>query len=112
LHHNKEAVDVILNQIKERTTELKIQLSALKERLSIEFKVEIEDLMDKEATPDLNTEELREKVAKMKNRIETFGEINPMAVEAFNEMKTRADFITSQKNDLNTAKESLLQTIS
>ncbi len=111
LHRNKEAADVILNQVKERTTELKIQLSALRERLEIEFKVNIEELMDKESNPELNVEELKEKVARMKNRIETFGEINPMAVEAFNEMRQRADFITTQKNDLVTAKESLLQTI-
>lgn len=111
LHRSKEAADVILNQVKERTTELKIQLSALRERLEIEFKVNIEDLMDKESNPELNVEELKEKVLRMKNRIENFGEINPMAVEAFTEMKQRADFINGQKTDLLTAKESLLQTI-
>ena len=60
---------------------------------------------------ELNKEELAEKTARLKNRIENFGEINPMAVEAFNEMKVRADFITNQKNDLNSAKEMLLKTI-
>ena len=34
-----------------------------------------------------------------------------MAVEAFDEMKTRYDFITTQKKDLTDAKESLLTTI-
>lgn len=34
-----------------------------------------------------------------------------MAMEAFNEMKERHDFIVSQKNDLMNAKSSLLQTI-
>ena len=39
------------------------------------------------------------------------GEINPTAIEAYEEMKKRYDFIVEQKNDLVTAKESLLQTI-
>jgi len=39
------------------------------------------------------------------------GEINPTAVEAFTEMKKRYEFIWEQKDDLITAKESLIQTI-
>ncbi len=108
---SKELVDVLLGQIREQTTELKLQLNSLKDRLAIEFKVEIESLMDRNANPDLNQDELLQKSEKIKNRIETYGEINPMAMEAFNEMKERHDFIVSQKNDLMNAKSSLLQTI-
>jgi ATPase subunit of ABC transporter with duplicated ATPase domains len=86
-------------------------LTSLKERLDLEFRINIEELMDRTANAELNPEDLKEKVFKMKSRIESFGEINPMAIEAFTEMKQRADFITAQKNDLVTAKESLLLTI-
>jgi chromosome segregation protein len=37
--------------------------------------------------------------------------VNPTAIEAFTEMKKRYEFILEQKNDLVTAKESLLKTI-
>src|SRR5450432_1447066 len=47
----------------------------------------------------------------MKKRLENLGEINPTAIEAFQEMKKRYDFILEQKNDLVTAKDSLMQTI-
>ena len=47
----------------------------------------------------------------MKKRLENLGEVNPTAIEAFDEMKKRYDFILEQKNDLVSAKESLLQTI-
>lgn len=108
---NKEQIGVLLGHIREKTTELKIQLNSLKDRLNIEFKIEIEALMEREPNPELNPEELQQKSEKIKNRIETYGEINPMAMEAFNEMKQRHDFIVSQKTDLNNAKASLLQTI-
>ena len=47
----------------------------------------------------------------MKKRLENLGEVNPTAIEAFTEMKKRYEFIVEQKNDLVTAKESLLKTI-
>jgi chromosome segregation protein len=47
----------------------------------------------------------------MKKRLENLGEVNPTAIEAFQEMKVRYDFILEQKNDLVNAKESLMQTI-
>jgi chromosome segregation protein len=47
----------------------------------------------------------------MKKRLENLGEVNPTAIEAFTEMKKRYEFILEQKNDLVSAKESLLQTI-
>ena len=47
----------------------------------------------------------------MKKRLENLGEVNPTAIEAFQEMKKRYDFIVEQKNDLVNAKDSLLQTI-
>ena len=43
--------------------------------------------------------------------MENIGEINPTAIEAFTEMKKRYDFIIEQKNDLVSAKDSLMQTI-
>jgi chromosome segregation protein len=47
----------------------------------------------------------------MKKRLENMGEVNPTAIEAFTEMKKRFDFIVEQKNDLTSAKDTLMQTI-
>jgi chromosome segregation protein len=47
----------------------------------------------------------------MRKRLENIGEINPTAIEAYTEMKKRYEFIMEQKNDLVTAKDSLMQTI-
>ncbi|MFN4880628.1 MAG: chromosome segregation protein SMC [Bacteroidota bacterium] len=107
----KEHCDLLLNEMRDKVNDLKLQLASLKERLDLEFKISIDDLMEQEPGAELNKEDLNEKVGRMKNRLENFGEINPFAVEAFNEMKQRADFIVTQKNDLVTAKESLMNTI-
>lgn len=108
---NKEQIDHLLNEIRDKVTELKIQLNSLRDRLLIEYKIEIDSLMEREPNRELNPEELQQRSEKLKNRIDTYGEINPMAMEAYNEMKQRHDFIVNQKNDLMNAKASLLATI-
>ena len=47
----------------------------------------------------------------MRDRLERMGPINPMAMEAYEEIGQRHKFITDQKQDLLTAKETLLSTI-
>ena len=108
---SKEQIDHLLNEIKDRLNELKLQLAGMKERLSVEFKVDLDAILDEERTTETPLEELQEKNDRMKKRLENMGEINPTAIEAFTEMKKRYEFILEQKNDLVTAKESLLQTI-
>ena len=56
-------------------------------------------------------DKLREQVALFRERLDTMGPINPMAMEAYTEIKQRNDFIIAQKEDLLKAKESLFTTI-
>ncbi|MBL7698154.1 MAG: chromosome segregation protein SMC [Chitinophagaceae bacterium] len=108
---NREQIEHLLAEIKDRLNELKLQLAGMKERLSVEFRINLDDIIDEPRTGDTPVEELQEKADRMKKRLENLGEVNPTAIEAFQEMKKRYEFILEQKNDLVTAKESLLQTI-
>ena len=108
---DKEQVEHMLAAIKDKVNELKLQLAGTKERLNVEFRIRLEDILDQERTSETAVEELQEKADRMKKRLENLGEVNPMAIEAFTEMKKRYEFIVEQKNDLVTAKESLLKTI-
>jgi len=107
----KEIVEHLLGEIKDRLNELKLQLAGMKERLDVEFRINIEDILGEARLTELPVEELQEKSDRMKKRLENLGEVNPTAIEAFTEMKKRYDFIVEQKNDLVTAKESLMKTI-
>jgi chromosome segregation protein len=111
IRKKKDHTDVLISAVQEKITEIKIQLNSLKERLSVEFNINLEELLEKKPDPELSQVELREKVEKIKNQLNNYGPINPMAIVAFNEIKERYDFITTQKQDLVSAKESLLNTI-
>lgn len=111
LHKSKEQSEQSLSSIKDRLNELRLQLAGMKERLMVEFKVNLDEVLEEERTTELTKEELQEKSDKLRKRIENIGDINPTAIEAFTEMKKRYDFISEQKGDLVAARQSLMQTI-
>ncbi|GAA0559597.1 chromosome segregation protein SMC [Chitinophaga japonensis] len=107
----KEQLEQALTTIKDKVNELKLQLASMKERLSVEFKVNLDEILDDARTSTLSADELQGSAERLKKRLENMGEINPTAIEAFQEMKKRYEFILEQKNDLVAAKESLMATI-
>lgn len=108
---NKEQTDHLLNEIKDQLNDLKLNVSGTRERLYVEFKINIDDILDQPRTSETPVEELDEKAQRLKKRMENLGEVNPTAIEAYEEMKKRYDFILEQKTDLVNAKDSLMQTI-
>lgn len=108
---SKEQLEQTLSNLKDKINALKLQLASVKERLSVEFKIDIDDILEEARKDETSLEELQASTDRIKKRLENMGEINPTAIEAYEEMKKRYDFIIEQKNDLVTAKESLLQTI-
>jgi chromosome segregation protein len=111
LRRKKDQAEVIENELKDQKNKLKLELNALKERLSVEFNIDINELLDAEPPANETESDLRERTEKIKRQLDDFGPINPMAVEAFSEMNQRYEFIQAQKKDLNDAKTSLLATI-
>ncbi|MBD0256311.1 MAG: AAA family ATPase, partial [Cytophagales bacterium] len=197
LHRQRELTDALLLELQTKLNETRLQLSSVKERLSVQFNVDLDELMnegdgrlekqlritndelredregdvpavgekvtgpegagqaekgplekgplekgqavfdadgqgtflfgavavkkikgaaktvaDAPPVPEHLTEaEIQEKVRDLKARLDKIGPVNPMALEAYQEIKGRYDFINGQKNDLFNAKQSLLSTI-
>ena len=107
----KENVEHLLSAIKDKLNDLKLNLAGMKERMQVEFKVDLNEILDQERTSETSLEELQTTSDRMRKRLDNMGEVNPTAIEAYTEMKKRYEFILEQKNDLVDAKESLLQTI-
>ncbi len=103
----------VIQSLKDRFNQMKLELTSISERLRIEFNIDINEVLkqEKEEDENIDLEELESKVTKLKKRLDNYGEINPMAVEAYDEMKIRFDSITAQRNDILEAKGLLLETI-
>ncbi|MEO1654239.1 MAG: chromosome segregation protein SMC, partial [Bacteroidota bacterium] len=133
----KEQQDSLLQELQNKAYETNLSLNSIQERLSVEFHIQLDELF-REPTPEATTteeegeeedkspkkekktklnleemteEELKSEAENIKGKMERIGSINPMAMEAYQEMKERSDFITKQKNDLMESKQSLLKTI-
>ncbi|MDF2456248.1 MAG: smc [Cytophagaceae bacterium] len=115
IRRKRDETEESLSSIQTRLTETRLGLTSLKERLAVEFDTDLDELLNQQEAEDKplgSLEELQEKVTKIKASMERMGPINPMAMEAYQEIKERGDFIGGQKQDLVNAKESLLSTIS
>lgn len=118
VQHSRNTIDNLLMELQNQLNESKLHLNSVKERLSVEFQVDL-DSVTQQTTPEemqqlaeLSEEKLRNEVSRIRERLDNMGPINPMAMEAYTEIKERNDFINAQKEDLAKAKESLLNTIS
>jgi chromosome segregation protein len=110
---NKKRQDLqsLINNLKDKLSDLRYQMTSLSERLNIEFQVQLNDIINEPPDTSVPEAELDLKVQRLKNRLDNYGEINPMAVQAYDEMKERFETITTQRDDILQAKENLLETI-
>jgi chromosome segregation protein len=111
IYRKQQDLQVLVNQMKDKFSDVKFEITSIGERLRVEFGMSVNDVINREPDPALNREDLEKEVGNIKRRLDTYGEINPLAVEAYNEIKERYDGIAQQRNDILAAKENLLQTI-
>ncbi|MBX2945591.1 MAG: chromosome segregation protein SMC [Cyclobacteriaceae bacterium] len=117
VQHTRNTIDNLLMELQNQLSESKLHLNSVKERLSVEFNIDLDSVTqqttpeENEALATLSEEKLRNDVSRIRERLDNMGPINPMAMEAYTEIKERNDFIIAQKEDLAKAKESLLNTI-
>jgi chromosome segregation protein len=105
-----------LSQIKDKLYELQVEdkdidykCSAIKERMLQAYKVDL-DLPEYTALRT-DKDKLMEETVELKKRLDAYGTVNLVAIEEYDELKKRYDFLTQQQNDLESAKESLHQAI-
>ncbi|MBS1558753.1 MAG: chromosome segregation protein SMC [Bacteroidetes bacterium] len=118
VQHQRQHIDTLLMELQNQLNESKLQLNSVKERLSVEFNVDLDSVVNEvspeeaEALAQADEEKHRQEVVKIREKLDNMGPINPMAMEAYTEIKQRNEFINTQKDDLLKAKESLFSTIS
>jgi chromosome segregation protein len=109
---NSNLMQVEINKMKEEFSEVKYEITAVGDRLNIEFGVPINDIINSKPNNEIDIEVEQEKITALKIKIQNFGEINPLALEAYDEIRVRYDVIIQQRADIQAAKISLMKTIS
>jgi chromosome segregation protein len=111
INRQRNEVQSLVNTLKDKFNDIKLQITSIGDRLNVEFGISVNDLINLTPKEGLIQVDLQKKTDDLKRRLDTFGEINPLAVEAYNEMKERHDTIAEQRDDIVNAKNSLLETM-
>jgi len=112
LQRSKEAQDNLIMEYQNKQNEIKLHINSLIDRIQVTFDLDLNAYESAESVDNkLTHAELEEKVTNIKQKLDNIGPINPMAMETYEEIKERHEFINSQKEDLVNAKSNLLTTI-
>ena len=105
-----------LDSVKNKLYELQMQDKEIdykyesgKTRMLDAYKIDLETCVYSPQTEDAIT--LAKEIEGLKAKLDSYGTVNLVAIEEYDELKKRYDFLVQQQNDLLSAKESLHQAI-
>ncbi|MFA5356947.1 MAG: AAA family ATPase [Candidatus Omnitrophota bacterium] len=108
---DRKGLDTLKNNLYElhmQAKDVDFKISGIKERLLQAYKVDIDTLtVEGEADKSI----LSEDIEKLKVKLDNCGTVNLVAIEEYDELKKRYDFLTQQQADLVTAKDSVHEAI-
>ena len=105
-----EAMQQRLHRSQLRTTQLDAEINFTERTLLEEFRLTLEQAEQK-AGPVESRTAAKETVADLQRRIGALGEVNLGAIEEYDRVKERVEFLGKQRTDLESAREDLQQTI-
>lgn len=88
------------------------QKQSIAERLSSRYKIALSHLKPEDYAIDGDAlERIQPEIEKLTEKIDAIGTVNLLAIEEYQEMKGRYDFLLNQKRDLVESRDSLLEAI-
>ena len=109
--HRTDAGGEALHVAELRFTELSGKRATIKERLEVEWRRPLDELMAAYTAVDAEDEPLRAEAEELRRQVEQLGPVNPLAIEEHEEETKRLDFLTTQRADLAEAQVKLHQAI-
>lgn len=109
---DRKNLDEIKNRLHDlamRDKDLDYRYTSLKERMLSAYKIDL----DLESSPEKESDydALLNEIVELKKKVDSCGTVNLVAIEEYDELKKRYDFLIQQQADLASAKESLHQAI-
>ena len=109
---DRKQADQIKNRLHElemRDKDVDYRYAAIKERMLSAYKIELDT--QGELNKELDHQGLSNEIKELKRKLDSYGTVNLVAIEEYDELKQRYDFLIQQQTDLLSAKESLHQAI-
>ena len=97
-----------IHNLELKISELRLKAENIQQRMLEEFEVQIKR---EELDADVSLESLKNHLEAVRLRLRTLGAVNLLAIEEYDKEKERLDFLVSQQQDLNEARDTLNRTI-
>ncbi len=112
IEEGKKRMDALkenLHSLQMESKDLDFKNMSIKDRIMQCYK---EDIDAQEITPaEINPDTLSREIQTLKEKLDSYGTVNLVAIEEYDELKKRYDFLTQQQNDLVTSRDSLKEAI-
>ena len=99
-----------LKDIELKNSKLEVKIDTILNSLNEEYSITYSEAKDKYILEE-DVNNVRNDVIKLKNDIRDFGNVNIGAIDEYERINTRYEFLTKQKEDLNKAEDTLLEII-
>ena len=107
---NTQKLEKELRDVELKNSKLEVKIDTILNSLNEDYSITYKEAKDKYILED-NPDEVRREVTTLKNKIKDAGMVNLGAIEEFERVSTRYDFLTKQREDLNKAEDTLLEII-
>ncbi|MEZ4911347.1 MAG: chromosome segregation protein SMC [Saprospiraceae bacterium] len=112
LTKEQNALQHKIQDLKDAYSDQKFQIQSIAERTRIEFGININDIINNpEYATESDFEQLQTHIDSVRQKLQSFGDVNPLALEAYAEMKERYDNMMLQRKDILDSRDSLMETI-
>src|SRR3989338_775740 len=111
MESDRKELDALKNKLYElqmQNKDVDFKLTSIKDRILQAYKIDLDiSCLPQEADKNILSLDIK----RLKERLDACGTVNLVAIEEYDELKKRYDFLTQQQNDLVCAKESVHEAI-
>ncbi len=111
IQQKTHAIEQSQHQFEMKKMDLSYQERTLHERLLQLYKISLAELKAEDFPMEEDPAIVNAEVEKLREKVEHIGTVNLLAIEEYDELKQRFDFLDAQMKDLEQARQSLLETI-
>ena len=111
LRQSREESSNNLHSIEIRLAEIDSEMRNIIQKMKEEYDIDVEEATVQPPSPDLPPEERTKRMQELKERLREFGAVNLLALEEYDAASERQEFLTTQMDDLLSAKSTLQSTI-